>query len=114
MAPVMLPPVPLDMILPIVALPDTLTVLADITLAPVMLPPVPFDVRLANEALPDTLSVPETFAPVPVTVNVVLPADVIVTLPFAVAMLTLLFPLLIPDELTDINDNPPEPFVLNT
>ena len=88
--------------------------LADITLAPVILPPEPPVVKLPTVASPDTLSVPDIFAPVPVTVIVVLPTAAIVTLPFAVAIFTLLLPLLIPDELTEINDNPPEPFVLST
>ena len=47
--------------------------------------------------LPVMFAVPEIFAPVPVTVNVVLPTAVITTFPFAVGILTLLLPLAIID-----------------
>ena len=50
-------------------------------------------IKLPAFKLPEIFAVPLIFAPVPVIVNVVLPTAAIVTLPFAVAMLTLLLPL---------------------
>ena len=62
-------------------------------LAPMTLPPVIFPPEAAPTVkVPLTFAVPATFIPVPVTVIVVLPAAAIVTLPFAVAILTLLLP----------------------
>ena len=87
---------------------------ADITLAPVMFPPVPDVTKLPTVALPLVLNVPVMLAPVLEIVIFVLPPTVVVTLPFAVAILTLLVPLLILDELIEMKDNPPEPSVLNT
>ena len=96
----------------LIMLPVAVKVLALITFAPVMLPFGPVVVILGNVTLPEVLSVPDMFAPVPVTVIVVLPALVIVTLPLLVAILTLLLPLLIPVPVaTDAQVNTPEPFV---
>ena len=50
---------------------------------------------LPAEILPVTFAYPEILAPVPVIVNTVLPTAAIVTFPFAVAIFTLEFPLLI-------------------
>ena len=66
-------------------------VLALITLAPDMLPPEPEPVT----STPDMFAVPATFIPVPLTTTMLaLPIALIVMLPLAVAILTLLFPLL--------------------
>ena len=56
---------------------------------------LPSPTKYTALTLADELIVPATFTPVPVTVIVVLPTASIVTLPFAVAMFTLLLPLLI-------------------
>ena len=69
-------------------------------------------VILAPLILPVALIVPDIFAPVPVTVNVELPTAVKVTFPLAVAIFTLLFPLLMPEPTgTAAQVNVPEPFV---
>ena len=60
--------------------------LALTTFAPVTLPPVPAP----------TVRLPDTLAPVPLTTTILaLPAELMVTLPLAVAIFTLLLPLLI-------------------
>ena len=52
----------------------------------------PLPIKYAALTLPVTFAVPEILAPVPVTVNVVLPTAVISTFPFATGILTLLLP----------------------
>ena len=49
--------------------------------------------RLPTVALPEIFAVPVILAPVPVTTNVVLPADTIFTFPSIAGILTLLVPL---------------------
>ena len=97
----MLPPEPLVTTLPAVILPDATNVLADITLTLDMLPPLPVLNRLPTVVLPVAFNVPATLTPVPVTTITVLPTAVRLMLPFAVAILTLLLPLLI------LLDDPP-------
>ena len=53
-------------------------------------------------------------APVPVTINDVLPVAVKLTLPLAFGILTLLLPLLTPDEFIATQLKFPSPSVLNT
>ena len=62
----------------------------------VMLPVVAIRVavpKLPTLALPDAFNVPVMFAPVPLTVNVALPAELITTLALAAGIATLLLPL---------------------
>ena len=58
------------------------------------LPPVIFPPEAAPTVnVPVTFAVPATFIPVPVTTTILaLPTALIVMLPFAIAILTLLFP----------------------
>ena len=92
----MLPPLPLVTILPAVTLPDAMNVLALITLTLLILPPLPVVARLATVVFPDTFNVPDTFTPVPVTTNMLaLPTALMLTLPLAAGIFTLLLPLLI-------------------
>jgi hypothetical protein len=93
--------------LPTLALPVAVKLLADITLALLILPPEPPAVEMLPAIkLPDTLSVPVIFAPVPVTTKTfALPADEILTLPFAAGILTLLLPFATLDVLIVTNDN---------
>ena len=66
-----------------------------ITLAPVKLPPppVPVDIVPVTTKLPDTFATPLIFAPVPVTTNILaLPTALMLTLPLAAGIFTLLFP----------------------
>ena len=61
-----------------------------------MLPVVAISVavpKLPTLALPDAFNVPVMFAPVPLTVNVALPAELITTLALAAGIATLLLPL---------------------
>ena len=60
-----------------------------------ILPPVPAPtVKLPATKLPVIFAVPAMFAPVPVTTNTLaLPAALILTFPFELGILTLLFPL---------------------
>ena len=82
--------------------------LAVILLTPVMLPPEP----PPKLRLPVIFAAPLMFAPVPVTTTTLgLPAELILTLPLATGILTLLFPLAIPAALIATQLNPPEPFV---
>jgi len=74
--------------------PDPTNKLADITFAPVIFPPVPDVTILAAVKLPVAFNVPATLTPVPVTTIIfALPAALILTLPFALGILTLLLPL---------------------
>jgi len=72
------------------------------------------DTNCAPVTLLEAVKVPVTLAPVAVTTNEVFPPAVTLTLPLTVGIFTLLVPLLIPDELIETKDNPPEPFVLRT
>ena len=99
-----------------VIFPEAINVLAEITLPPVILPPEP-DPALILPAvrLPVIFAVPVMFAPVPViTKTLALPTALMLTLPLAEGMFTLLFPLLMllvePLETVD-QDNVPEPSV---
>jgi len=74
--------------------PDPTNKLAEITLAPVRFPPEPDVDILPKLALPVVFNVPATLTPVPVTTIIfALPAALILTLPFADGILTLLLPL---------------------
>ena len=76
--------------------PDPTNKLADITFPPVIFPPVPDVIILAAVKLPVAFNVPATLTPVPVTINILaLPTALILTLPFALGILTLLLPLTI-------------------
>ena len=110
-----LPPEPVVLILPAVILPLAINVFAEITLALVMLPPEPDVTKLPKLALPVAFNVPAIFTPVPVTINMfALPTALILTLPLALGIFTLLLPLLIllvdPDDTVD-QVNVPEPSV---
>ena len=110
-----LPPEPVVLILPAVILPDATNVLADITLTLLILPPEPVLNRLPTVVLPVVFNVPAILTPVPVTTTIfALPALLIFTLPLALGIFTLLFPLLIllvdPDATVD-QVNVPEPSV---
>ena len=101
--------------MPAVILPDAVNVLAEMTLPPVILPPEPAPaVILPAVRLPVAFNVPATLTPVPVTTSIVLPTALILTLPLALGMFTLLFPLLMllvdPDDTVD-HDNVPVPSV---
>ena len=108
--------------LPPVILAVVVIVFAPAAIIPMILPPVMLPVAVIKPAvsklptivLPVTLAVPVMLAPVPVTTNVVLPTAVILTLPLAEGMFTLLFPLLIllaAPELTVDQDKLPAPSV---
>ena len=89
--------------LPTLALPDVIIELAPATILPVILPtvilPVPVIVldpksKLPILALPVTFNVPATLTPVPVTTTIfALPTALILTLPLALGIFTLLLPL---------------------
>ena len=77
---------PVVPILPILALP----------VADIVVENTPVVSKLATFVLPDALRVPAMLAPIPVITTIfALPAEEIFTLPFAVGMFTLLFPLAI-------------------
>jgi len=88
-----LPPEPVVLILFAVILPDAMNVFALMTLTLLILPPDPLVDKLATVVLPVTFNVPVTFAPVPVTTNILaLPTALIFTLPLLLGMFTLLLP----------------------
>jgi hypothetical protein len=88
-----LPPEPVVLILFAEILPDAINVFALITLALVMLPPLPLVTKLPKLALPVAFNVPAILTPVPVTINILaLPTALILTLPFAAGIFTLLLP----------------------
>ena len=75
-------------------LPVVVIALLPAAIIPMILPPMMLPVVVI---IPEPVfNVPDTLTPVPVIVSVVLPTAAIVTFPFAVAIFTLEFPLLMP------------------
>ena len=74
--------------------PDPTNKLAETTFAPVIFPPEPDVTIFPTVKLPVAFNVPATLTPVPVTIHILaLPTALILTLPFALGILTLLLPL---------------------
>ena len=111
--PVMLAPV--DVTTTLLAPVTAIATLAFATIVILLLPFANVPTMLAALTLPEKLPVPAMLTPVPVIVSVVLPTAATVTLPFAVAMFTLLLPLEIAaPPPAEIQLKLPVPSVLNT
>ena len=87
-------PVIVIVVLPAAAI---VTLLFAVAIYTLLFPFANAPMKLLAFTLPLKLPVPDTFTPVPVIVITVLPTAAIVTFPLAVAMFTLLFPLLMLD-----------------